>query len=224
MGSQKIRALRQHGVRTAARAVLMAAACLLALPAHAEAAKSATKLYKFRVNGMLVYTDRKPQGIDYTEITPGGRPTAAKACVGVTEKIMQARATELDKLVAKHASAQGVPAALVRAVMRVESCFDRRAVSRSGARGLMQLMPFTAAQMGVADSFDADQNIKGGVRYLKMMLERFNDDVRLALAAYNAGPEMVAKHRGIPPFPQTRSYVHRVLVAYEVNARKKVHG
>jgi soluble lytic murein transglycosylase-like protein len=102
--------------------------------------------------------------------------------------------------------------------MRVESCFDPRAVSRTGARGLMQLMPETAAQFGVADSFDAEQNISGGVRYLSQLLSRFKNNTRLAIAAYNAGPSAVDAYRGIPPFPETRSYVKRVYAEYRSNS------
>ena len=105
----------------------------------------------------------------------------------------------------------GVPEALVRAVIRVESGFNSRAVSRKGARGLMQLMPGTASMLGVRDSFDPRQNIEGGVRHLRGLIERFGNDFKLALAAYNAGEQAVMNHRGIPPYPETRDYVTRVL-------------
>lgn len=146
----------------------------------------------------------------------------AASCKGVTKEVMDERALQWQALVTKHAQTHRVPAALVRAVMRVESCFDPRAVSRVGARGLMQLMPATAAELGVLDSFDADQNIAGGTRYLSQLLERFKNDTRLAIAAYNAGPTAVDSHRGIPPFPETRSYVERVIAEYRENKGSKL--
>jgi soluble lytic murein transglycosylase-like protein len=109
-----------------------------------------------------------------------------------------------------------VPERLIWAVIRVESGFDHRAVSRRGARGLMQLMPRTAKLLGVRDSFDPRQNIDAGTRHLRAMIERFPYDLRLAIAAYNAGEKAVAAHRGVPPYPETRDYVVRVLNLYAV--------
>ena len=142
----------------------------------------------------------------------------AASCKGVNKETLDRRAVQWKSLVTKHAKAHGVPVALVSAVMRVESCFNPRAVSRVGARGLMQLMPDTAAHLGVSDSFDAEQNISGGVRYLSELLARFKNDTRLAVAAYNAGPSAVDAYRGIPPFPETRSYVQRVIAEYRLNS------
>jgi soluble lytic murein transglycosylase-like protein len=99
---------------------------------------------------------------------------------------------------------------LVKAVMRAESAFDPHAVSPKGAAGLMQLMPGTARDMGVVDRFDPIQNLDGGIRYLKLMLDRFDNDYELAVAAYNAGPEAVSRHGGVPPYLETRDYVQRV--------------
>lgn len=108
----------------------------------------------------------------------------------------------------------GIPESLIRAVIRAESGFNPRAVSRRGARGLMQLMPETAAILGVRDSFDPRQNIDAGVRHLKGLKERLGDDLRIVLAAYNAGEQAVLTYRGVPPFPETRQYVSRVLYLY----------
>ncbi len=108
----------------------------------------------------------------------------------------------------------GLPAALIDAVIRTESGYRPNAVSRSGAQGLMQLMPGTAAEVGVRDPFDPRQNILGGAMYLKKMYDRFGS-LKLAIAAYNAGPAAVAKHGGIPPFAETRRYVQVVLKRYE---------
>jgi soluble lytic murein transglycosylase-like protein len=101
---------------------------------------------------------------------------------------------------------------LLRGVIRAESNFEVQAVSHAGARGLMQLMPATARELGVDNPFDIDQNIDGGARYLRKMLDKFGGDVRLALAAYNAGPGAVEKYGGqIPPYRETEQYVNRVL-------------
>jgi hypothetical protein len=100
--------------------------------------------------------------------------------------------------------------ALIASIIKAESAFDPKAVSWAGARGLMQLMPRTAAQMGVTNSFDPEQNIMGGSRYLRLMLNRFNGNVRLAVAAYNCGPERVAKVMRVPDISETKNYVKTV--------------
>jgi soluble lytic murein transglycosylase-like protein len=108
----------------------------------------------------------------------------------------------------------GVPESLVSAVIRAESGFDPRAVSRKGARGLMQLMPSTANTLGVRDSFNPQQNIDGGVRHLRGLIERFGSNLPLAIAAYNAGEGAVTRYGGIPPYPETQEYVARVMRFY----------
>lgn len=100
---------------------------------------------------------------------------------------------------------------LIKAVIRAESGFDTRAVSSKGAKGLMQLMPDTAYEMDVEDPFSPEENIFGGTRYLRLLLKRFKNNKRLALAAYNAGPEMVKAYGGVPPFPETKTFIKRVL-------------
>jgi soluble lytic murein transglycosylase-like protein len=116
----------------------------------------------------------------------------------------------LETLIDEAAAARGISGDLVRAVVQAESGFDPFAVSRVGAQGLMQLMPVTARMMGVTDPFDPRQNIFGGVAYLSQLLDRFHGNVALAVAGYNAGPTSVARHRGIPPYGETRGYVTRV--------------
>ena len=100
---------------------------------------------------------------------------------------------------------------MIRSVIQAESNFRTDAVSPAGARGLMQLMPATARELGVTDPFDVEQNIDGGARYLKKMVDRFNGDIRLALAAYNAGPGTVERYNGNVPYPETQRYIQRVL-------------
>src|SRR6185436_3307146 len=116
----------------------------------------------------------------------------------------------LDQIIEEAAAAHGVSAHLLRAVVEGESGFDPWTVSRAGAQGLMQLMPATAALMGVNDRMDPRQNVFGGARYLSQLLDRFDGDVALTLAAYNAGPAKVAQYRGIPPYSETRAYVTRI--------------
>ncbi|MCX5894128.1 MAG: lytic transglycosylase domain-containing protein [Deltaproteobacteria bacterium] len=124
------------------------------------------------------------------------------------------RDPRVDGFINKYSLAYGVDPALVRAVMRNESGFNAGAVSPKGAQGLMQLMPGTAAMMGVRDSFDPEQNIAGGVRYLRGCLDRFGHNVPLAVAAYNAGPEAVAKYCTIPPYQETQLFVNNVMGSY----------
>jgi soluble lytic murein transglycosylase-like protein len=116
-----------------------------------------------------------------------------------------------DDLIADYAQRYGVDPALIRAVIRAESGFNRVAVSPKGARGLMQLMPATARSHGCRDPYDADDNIHAGVEHLRALLDEHPDSLPRALAAYNAGSEPVTRHRGIPPYAETQQYVRRVL-------------
>ncbi len=120
----------------------------------------------------------------------------------------------LAALIRREALAAGVDPALISAVVANESGFDPSATSRAGAAGLMQLMPATAAALGVTDRYDPVQNVRGGATYLRSLIERFGADLPTALAAYNAGPGTVERRRGLPPFPETQRYVERVLATY----------
>jgi hypothetical protein len=118
---------------------------------------------------------------------------------------------EFDPIINSCALEYGVDKSLVKAVIHAESGYDPNAISSKGASGLMQLMPKTAKSLNVANSFDPKDNIRGGVRYLRFLLDTFKGDVSLALAAYNAGLSRVAQYGGIPPFMETRNYVDKVL-------------
>jgi soluble lytic murein transglycosylase-like protein len=122
---------------------------------------------------------------------------------------------QLDQYISGAASKYGVAPELVAAVIWAESSGDPNARSHRGARGLMQLMPATARELGVARIFDPGENVEGGTKYLKRMLDDHQGDVSLALAAYNAGPSTVRRYRGIPPYRETRDYVDRVMRVYE---------
>jgi len=127
---------------------------------------------------------------------------------------------EYSQIIEKAARMFSVDPALIKAIIKVESNFNKRAVSFDGARGLMQLMPFTAREMNVSDPMDPEENIIGGVKYLSILLREFKD-ISLAIAAYNAGPAAIKYYKGIPPFPETRNFVRRVLRYYKSYKNKK---
>lgn len=118
---------------------------------------------------------------------------------------------QIDQLVQQNADIWQVDPALIKSVIANESSFNANATSPVGAQGLMQLMPETAATLGVRNPYDPAQNVAGGTRYLKGLLDRFNGDTRLAVAAYNAGPEAVEKYGDVPPYAETQNYVQNVL-------------
>jgi len=133
----------------------------------------------------------------------------------------EGKSFQLETLINRFAEQFHLDAALIKAIIKVESDFNPRVVSSKGALGLMQLMPETADEVGVSDPFDPSQSIYGGSRYLRMMLDSFDRNLDYALAAYNAGPSMVRKFGGIPPYEETRNYVRRVKYYLDYYRRAK---
>jgi soluble lytic murein transglycosylase-like protein len=182
--------------------VLLVTVCAVLLPA----VQASAQIYAWRdVNGTLVLSDKTidaPTDVYTVEGAPTIR-TTRKAERDVTERY--------EDLVLAHSSANGLRPELVRAVIQVESGFNPRARSPKGAMGLMQLMPATARTLGVQNAWDPDDNIRGGTKYLRMLLDRYQGDERLALAAYNAGSGAVDRYGGtVPPYRETRDYVRKV--------------
>jgi soluble lytic murein transglycosylase-like protein len=147
------------------------------------------------------------------------RILAAAALLALAVDLGAASAADLRKLynpiVKRAAEKHRIDQELVHVVIRAESNYDPFAISSAGAMGLMQLMPATARQYGVNNVFDPAQNIEGGVRYLKDLVRLYNGQTRLVLAAYNAGQEAVRKYKGIPPYPETRSYIASIMKTYK---------
>ncbi len=198
------------------RAALLAAALTLALaaplggtgglvrPAAAAPPSEVVTIYRYVDEDGVVHLTDKPKGD--TRYRVFGR-------FRVQELVKAVGPVGIKGLAARHGARHGVDPRLVEAVIAVESNYDPTAVSPAGAQGLMQIMPGTQRDLRVSAPFDADANVEGGVRYLKSLMDRFGD-LPLALAAYNAGPERVARHGGIPPIPETQQYVTKVMDTY----------
>ena len=170
--------------------------------------------------GESSYIDRAPSDIAKIETVPDPPPPAEPVSANIqTQSQTEAHLSpaDLHEMLARAGQQHNLDADLLASVVKAESNGNTRAVSRAGARGLMQLMPKTAADEGVDDSFRPDQNVRGGSAYLNELLVRYHDNIALALAAYNAGPAAVDKFHGIPPYHETRAYVARVI--HEFNRR-----
>ncbi len=143
------------------------------------------------------------------KVTPK-RKSRAWSCLSNIE-IIKRRASKINHIIMRSSRKYSVDSNLIRAVIAVESCYNSKAVSPAGAQGLMQLIPATAERFGVNDSFNIEQNINAGTKYLRFLLRRYNGDLRKATAAYNAGEGKVDRYNGIPPYKETRNYVKKVL-------------
>jgi hypothetical protein len=180
---------------------------------HREQSGDRVRLFTSHGNSNFVEVDAAE--IASVDVVPDPPPPPAPVATA-EPKLTDA---DVHQLIAKAGANHNLDVDLLASVVRAESGGNILAVSRTGAQGLMQLMPGTAAELGVTDSFRADQNINGGTAYLDALLVRYHDHLALALAAYNAGPAAVDKYHGIPPYRETRVYVARVI--REFNRRKQ---
>jgi soluble lytic murein transglycosylase-like protein len=184
---------------------------LSAIPTHAQLSSYVDE------SGNVVFTNpiSLPESTATAKPPSSGSLATAKPTAAVTATPVKPTAPiELDTMVQKTAEKHHVDAKLVRAVISTESNWNASAVSRKGALGLMQLIPTTAQRLGVGNAFDPAQNVDAGVRYLGMLLERYNGDLSRTLAAYNAGPGAVDRFGGVPNFRETRNYVEKVTANY----------
>ena len=136
-------------------------------------------------------------------------------CIRWNARQITRKAKRFDKIINKYARRYRIDSDLVKAIITVESCFKIKALSNKGAQGLMQLIPDTAKRFGVRNSYNPDQNIHAGIKYLKFLIKRFNGNLKKVIAAYNAGEGKVDKHKGVPPYKETRRYVKNVLAIYQ---------
>lgn len=196
------------------RSVTMVAGLALTVAMAASAQSQEIYIYK-EGDGTRWFTDRKIHQRGFKLIGTYGRPTATRSCLNMTPQRLADRARPFLPVIKRYADQHRLDESLVHAVITVESCFDQNAVSTAGAQGLMQLMPGTARDLAVHNAFSPSENIRGGTSYLRRMIDRFDDNLELALAAYNAGPAAVERHGGIPPFPETQQYVVKVMQHYE---------
>ena len=150
----------------------------------------------------------------YTYRGTYGRSATKQSCRKLTLAEQRQRERPYERVIDIYANQYGISPWLIKSIIWTESCFDSNAVSRVGAEGLMQLMPGTAKELGVKNSFDPIANIQSGVLYFSDLLKQFDQNVRFALAAYNAGPGAVSKYGGIPPYKETQKYVSKVLKKY----------
>ena len=184
---------------------LCAAAGLALALAGASAAQAGGRIYTFTDANGVVHFSNRPSDERFRAVED--------SALGHQRLQRVPRQWQYDGLIGLTAREQQIQPALVKAVIAAESNFDPQAVSRKGAQGLMQLMPATAEQLGIQDPLRPVQNVRGGTRYLRLMIDRYGDLER-ALAAYNAGPTAVDRHGGVPPYRETRDYVKRVLTYY----------
>lgn len=201
---------RRSSLRAPLCALLLAGCSLLALPGSSRA-----DIYEYvDAEGVIHYTN-VPQGKKtWRKVQFEGRRSRAIKTPTEQRDRSPDRYSRYDEFLLEAAKLYQLPVALLRAVTQIESDFDPNVVSVDGAMGLMQLMPFTVAKMGVTDPYDPRQNILGGARFLRILANQFKGDLVLTVASYNAGPGAVMRYRGVPPFSETRRYVNRVLERY----------
>lgn len=189
---------------------------LARIPSSRTPSPLVKEFYSYRSpNGTLTFSDKRPGSeVQYQIIR-----FDCASCLNdstITWKPTQLFTDHFSADIERESRRFNVDPALVRAIIHAESSFNPRAVSPKGAQGLMQLMPPTATDLGVQSAMDVSQNIYGGVKYLSWMLKRFNGDISLATAAYNAGPGAVQRYGGIPPFAETQAYIERVAFLHQL--------
>lgn len=167
--------------------------------------------------GEASYIELQPMEVASVESVPDPPSSPAPVSPHAANADVKLSPAELHEVLSQAGRSHNLDVDLLASVVKAESGGNSRAVSRAGARGLMQLMPATASDMGVQDSFQPDQNVRGGSTYLDALLTRYHENLAMALAAYNAGPAAVDKYHGIPPYNETRGYVARVI--HEFNRR-----
>ncbi len=201
-------ALRGGHTRAGRRLLAALAAGALALPAAAQ-------IYKYTdADGIVHYTSVRPEGVrDFRTFRFPCYASDPECGKLDWEQVPLNRAAFGDEI-RRAADRHAVDESLIRAIIHAESAYRPDALSPRGAQGLMQLMPATQAELRVRDPWDPLSNIEGGAMYLARMLDTFDGDVTLATAAYNAGPQSVRSHGGVPPYPETREYVRRVEILY----------
>jgi soluble lytic murein transglycosylase-like protein len=203
--------------RTRARSLLRGASLALGLAFWGSAPNAQADIYRYvDKDGVIHFSNVSKRGKLVARGSERGKPAPKRASPPSDGKTPE----EYDDYIREAAALYQIPEALVRAVIRVESNFDPRAVSHANARGLMQLIPATAERMLVTDPFDARQNVLGGTRYLRVLANLFNGNLQLTLAAYNAGENAVIRYKGIPPYEETQAYVSRVLEFYNIYRSK----
>jgi soluble lytic murein transglycosylase-like protein len=180
-------------------------------------------VFFFRDRGGVMHFTNVPTDSRYHVLLPErNRRARVSAVHQVPYSIASMPPADIETMIEETAARYAVEPALVHAVVRAESDFDRLAVSPAGARGLMQLMPSTASLVGVRDVFHPRENLDGGVYYLRTMMDRFAGNVQYALAAYNAGPGVVDAYGGVPPYPETLDYIQRVFRFRQEYLRSKL--
>lgn len=201
---------------TGHRATTWALCLLLVLTVYVPVTSYADIYTYTDENGVIHFTNVRPRrrGVRVAVRTRTPRPSdPPRARIGVRDRSPE-RYERYSDIIAEAARVYQLPEPFIRAVIRVESDYNPQAVSRAGAQGLMQLMPGTASSMGVTNAFDPRQNILGGTRFLRVLANQFGGDLIMTVAAYNAGPGAVQRHRGVPPYDETRRYVSSVLGWY----------
>lgn len=176
------------------------------------------QVYSYVKDGVRHYSSKRPKGVANADAVRTIRYSYMETCFacgakpGVNFGSIRLRHDAYNDEITAAAAQYGVDESIVRAIIHAESAFNPNALSRVGAQGLMQLMPATARRFGVSNAFDPKQNISGGVKYLAWLLKRFNGDLTLAAAGYNAGEGAVARYKGVPPYRETQHYVKRVAI------------